>query len=98
MIREPLHIVLDLWTSYGTRALLPFDSTWYSWDWMFIIDPVFLFLLLTACFGARIDNPGEAITGSADAGGFGSGTNGLSSTGSVSDQIVQILKGTLSAH
>ena len=48
-----LHIVFDLWTSYGTRALLPFDSTWYSWDWMFIIDPAFILLLLVACLGLR---------------------------------------------
>lgn len=48
-----LHIVWDLWTSYGTRALLPFDPTWYSWDLMFIVDPVFLGLLLLGCFGAR---------------------------------------------
>jgi len=44
-----LHIFWDLWTSYGTRALLPFDPTWYSLDWMFIVDPVFLLLLLGAC-------------------------------------------------
>ena len=48
-----LHIVWDLWTSYGTRVLLPFDPTWYSWDLMFIIDPVFLGLLLLGSFGAR---------------------------------------------
>ena len=48
-----LHIVSDLWTSYGTRALLPFDPTWYAWDWLFIIDPVFLGLLSLGCFGAR---------------------------------------------
>jgi len=48
-----LHIVWDLWTSYGTRALLPFDATWYSWDWMFIVDPFFLALLVLACFGGR---------------------------------------------
>lgn len=46
-----LHIVWDLWTSYGTRALLPFDPTWYSWDMMFIVDPVLLGLLVLACFG-----------------------------------------------
>jgi inner membrane protein len=45
-----LHIFWDLWTSYGTRALLPFDPTWYSLDWMFIIDPVFLALLVGACW------------------------------------------------
>lgn len=46
-----LHIVWDLWTAYGTRALLPFDATWYSWDWMFIIDPVFMAGLAAASFG-----------------------------------------------
>ena len=48
-----LHIIWDLWTSYGTRAMLPFDATWYSWDWMFIVDPVFLALLIVASFGRR---------------------------------------------
>lgn len=48
-----LHIFWDLWTSYGTRILLPFDSTWYSLDWMFIVDPVFLLLLLGACWLAK---------------------------------------------
>jgi inner membrane protein len=48
-----LHIVWDLWTSYGTRALLPFDPAWYSWDWMFIVDPFFLLLLSVASFGGR---------------------------------------------
>lgn len=46
-----LHIVWDLWTVYGTRALLPFDPTWYTWSWTFIIDPVFLLLLAVASFG-----------------------------------------------
>lgn len=48
-----LHIIWDLWTSYGTRIFLPFDATWYSLDWMFIVDPLFLALLLLACFGPR---------------------------------------------
>lgn len=48
-----MHIVSDLWTSYGTRALLPFDAAWYAWDWIFIVDPVLLVLLLLASFGAR---------------------------------------------
>lgn len=45
-----LHIFWDWWTSYGTRVLLPFDPTWYSLDWVFIIDPVFLLLLASACW------------------------------------------------
>lgn len=48
-----LHIVWDLWTSYGTRILLPFDATWYSLDWMFIVDPLFLLLLAVATFAGR---------------------------------------------
>ncbi len=48
-----VHIVSDLWTSYGTRALLPFDGTWYAWDWIFIVDPALLVLLLLASFGQR---------------------------------------------
>jgi len=48
-----LHIFWDLWTSYGTRVLLPFDPSWYTLDWMFIIDPVFLLLLIGACFLAK---------------------------------------------
>lgn len=48
-----LHIGWDLWTSYGTRVFLPFDSTWYSLDWMFIVDPVFLLLVCVAAFGSR---------------------------------------------
>lgn len=49
-----IHIVEDLWTSYGTRALLPFNTHWYSWDWIFIVDPTLLLLLACACFGARV--------------------------------------------
>lgn len=48
-----LHVFWDLWTSYGTRVLLPFDPTWYSLDWMFIVDPVFLLLLIGACWLAK---------------------------------------------
>ncbi len=32
------HIVLDLFTSYGTRILLPFSSRRIAWDSLFIID------------------------------------------------------------
>ena len=33
-----LHVLMDLPTSYGTRALSPFSQTWYAFDWMPIID------------------------------------------------------------
>ncbi len=45
-----LHIFMDLWTSYGTRALLPFDKTWYAWDLVSIIDPWILATLALCLF------------------------------------------------
>jgi inner membrane protein len=42
------HVFMDLWTSYGTRALSPFDRTWYAWDVVFIVDVVILALLAAA--------------------------------------------------
>lgn len=40
-----LHVLMDLPTSYGTRALAPFDNTWYALDWLPIID-VYVWALL----------------------------------------------------
>lgn len=45
-----LHIVMDLWTTYGTRALLPFDARWYAWDLVFIVDPWILAALVVGPF------------------------------------------------
>jgi inner membrane protein len=42
------HILMDLPTSYGTRALSPFSWTWFAEDWMPIID-VYLLAILAAC-------------------------------------------------
>lgn len=39
------HVLMDLPTPYGTRSLSPFDRTWYTIDWMPIIDPYLLGLL-----------------------------------------------------
>lgn len=47
------HVFMDLWTSYGTRVLSPFDHTWYSWDLVFIVDPLILFMLLAALLVPR---------------------------------------------
>lgn len=41
-----VHVFMDLWTSYGTRVLAPFDATFYTWDLVFIVDPLILLLLL----------------------------------------------------
>lgn len=47
------HVFMDLWTSYGTRVFSPLDRTFYTWDLVFIIDPIVLLILLSAVFLAR---------------------------------------------
>jgi inner membrane protein len=41
------HILLDFTNNYGVRPFLPFNWHWYSWDIVFIIEPLIL-LALTA--------------------------------------------------
>ena len=40
------HILLDYTTAYGIRMFAPFDWRWYSWDIVFIIEPVMLLVLI----------------------------------------------------
>jgi len=47
MLGVALHLAMDFSTSYGTRLLSPFDWTWYSLDWMPIID-IYLLVALGA--------------------------------------------------
>lgn len=49
MLGVALHLAMDFSTSYGTRLLSPFDWTWYSLDWMPIID-----IYLLAALGAGL--------------------------------------------
>src|SRR5262249_33567456 len=53
-IGAALHVMMDLPTSYGVRALSPFSWRWFGMDWMPIID-VYLFIILVAglTFGLR---------------------------------------------
>jgi inner membrane protein len=39
------HILLDFTNNYGVRPFWPFSEKWYSWDIVFIADPVILVLL-----------------------------------------------------
>jgi inner membrane protein len=39
------HILLDFTNNYGVRPFWPFSEKWYSWDIVFIIEPVMLILL-----------------------------------------------------
>ncbi len=42
------HVLMDLPTSYGTRALSPFLWTWFAVDWMPIID-IYIWITLITC-------------------------------------------------
>lgn len=43
-----VHILQDFTNNYGVRPFTPFAPRWYSWDVVFIIDPVMLIALLLA--------------------------------------------------
>ena len=40
------HILLDFTNNYGVRPFWPFSEKWYSWDIVFIIEPLLLLLLI----------------------------------------------------
>lgn len=40
------HILLDFTNNYGVRPFLPFNWHWYSWDIVFIIEPLILLVLI----------------------------------------------------
>ncbi len=40
------HILLDFTNNYGVRPFWPFYERWYSWDIVFILEPVILILLV----------------------------------------------------
>ena len=40
------HLLLDFTNNYGLRPFWPFSEKWYSWDIVFIADPVILVLLV----------------------------------------------------
>lgn len=40
------HILLDFTNNYGVRPFWPFSERWYSWDIVFIVEPVLLIALV----------------------------------------------------
>ena len=40
------HLLLDFTNNYGVRPFWPFSEKWYSWDIVFIVEPVILALLI----------------------------------------------------
>ncbi len=62
------HLLLDYSTAYGIRLFEPFDFRWYSWDIVFIIEPLILIVLvaglvLPAFFGLIGSEIGERRKG-----------------------------------
>lgn len=53
------HVLMDLPTSYGTRPLSPFSWTWFTTDWMPIVDGILLAILVGGLWltRARLDDP-----------------------------------------
>ncbi len=41
-----IHILLDFTNNYGVRPFWPFSERWYSWDIVFILEPVLYFFLI----------------------------------------------------
>ena len=39
------HVLLDYTTAYGIRLFAPFDWRWYSWDIVYIVEPLMLLAL-----------------------------------------------------
>ena len=40
------HLLLDFTNNYGVRPFWPFSERWYSWDIIFIVEPVLLVVLI----------------------------------------------------
>jgi inner membrane protein len=68
------HILLDYTTAYGIRMFAPFNWRWYSWDIVFIIEPVILValilgLVVPSLFGLINQEIGARSTGPRGRGG-----------------------------
>jgi inner membrane protein len=48
------HILLDFTNNYGVRPFSPFYPRWYSWDIVFIVEPLLLLVLFTALVLPRL--------------------------------------------
>ena len=62
------HILLDFTNNYGVRPFWPFSERWFSWDIVFIVEPVILVLLLAglvmpSLFGLINEEVGARRTG-----------------------------------
>ena len=44
------HLLLDFTNNYGIRPFFPFNPRWYSWDIVYIVEPLIIAALLLALF------------------------------------------------
>src|ERR1035438_1368003 len=68
------HLLLDYTTAYGIRLFEPFNFRWYSWDIVYIIEPVMLLalvagLVLPSLFGLINQEIGARSKGPRGSGG-----------------------------
>ena len=52
-----LHLFQDFTNNYGVRPFAPFNPKWYSWDIVFIIDPIMLGALILGLVASRTYGP-----------------------------------------
>jgi len=50
------HLLLDFTNNYGVRPFWPFSEKWYSWDIVFIVEPIMLIFLLAGLLLPAIFN------------------------------------------
>ena len=43
-----VHLFQDFTNNYGVRPFAPFNEKWYSWDIVFIVDPIMLLAMFLA--------------------------------------------------
>jgi len=48
------HLLLDYITAYGVRPFAPFSEKWYSWDIVFIIEPLMVAFLILGLAGPAL--------------------------------------------
>ena len=67
LVAAVIHIFLDFTNAYGVRPFAPFTWKWYSWDILFILDPILLAVLVLSLiipplFGLIADEIGARKT------------------------------------
>lgn len=54
LIADLSHILLDFTNNYGVRPFAPWNPHWYSWDIIFIFEPVMFIFLLTGLIAPAV--------------------------------------------